>query len=138
VLARGHLDHARLIPGGIDPARAERLADRDEVLAAEPEERVDLIRPPRQPVLEPVAQRRLDEPTVPAARAPAAAITLEDDDALVRRGQQSRPQTGEAAADDRQVAARLPLERRKRLRSGRRVEPEDAVLGVCERAAQPL
>jgi hypothetical protein len=84
-----------------------------------------------------MAQRRLDEAAVAAARAPAAAIALEQDDALVRRGQQGRPKTGEAAPDDRQVAPRLPLERRKRLRRRGRVEPEDALLGVGERAGQP-
>ena len=138
MLPRGHVDHAGLIPSGIDPARVERLADGGEVLAPEPEKRVDLIGPSRQPVLEPMAQRRLDETAVPAARAPAAAIALEQDDAFGRRGQQGCPQTGEAAADDRQVALRLTLERRKRLRRRGRVEPEDALLGVGERADQPL
>jgi hypothetical protein len=85
-----------------------------------------------------MAQRRLDEATVPAARAPSAAIALEQDNPLVRRRQQCRPKAGEAGADDRQVAARLPLEGRKRLRRSWRVQPEDALLGVGERAAQPL
>jgi hypothetical protein len=99
---------------------------------------VDLVRPARQAVLEPVAQRRFGEPTVATARPPAAAIALEQDDVLVRPRKQSRPQTCEAATDDGQVAARLALERRKRLGRGGRVEPEDALLGVGERAAQPL
>jgi hypothetical protein len=101
VLARGHVDHARLVPGGVDPEGVEGLADSGEVVAPKPEKRVDLIRPARQPVLEPVGKRRLDEPAVPAARTPATAIALEDDDALVRRRKQSGPQTGESTADDR-------------------------------------
>ena len=69
--------------------------------------------------------------------APAAAIALEQDHVLVRRGVDRRPEPGEAAADDGQGAARLPVERRQRLRRRRGVEPEDLLLGVGERAAQP-
>jgi hypothetical protein len=84
-----------------------------------------------------VRERRLGEAAVAAGRAPAAAVTLEQDDILVRRGEQSGPEPGEPAADDREVAARLAVERRQRVRRCRRVEPEDLLLGVREGAAQP-
>ena len=138
MLARGHVDHAGLVPGGLDAAGAERRADCCEVLAAQPEERVDFVRPPRQPVLESVTQRSLYEAAVTTTRTPPTAVALEEHDALVRRRQEGRPETGEPAADDRQVAPGLALERRERLRRDWRVEPEDALLGIGQRAAQAL
>jgi hypothetical protein len=85
-------DHPGLLPRGIDPALAERLPHGGEVLGTDPLELVDLVRPPRQPVLEPVGQRRLGESAVPAARAPAAAIALEQHHVLARAAVQRGPQ----------------------------------------------
>jgi len=85
-----------------------------------------------------VAQRSLHEAAVTTTRTPPAAVALEEHDALVRRRQEGRPETGETAADDRQVAPGLALERRERLGRDWRVEPEDALLGIGERAAQAL
>ena len=135
VRAGGHVDHARLLPGGVDPARGERLAHGGEVLRAQALEDVDLVGPAGQAVLEPVGERRLREAPVPPARAPAAAVTLEQDNVLVGRGKQGAPEAGEATAHDRELAGRLTLQRRERLRRGWRVQPVDPLLGVRERAA---
>ncbi len=137
VLAGGNVDEAVLLPGGVDAAGAERLADRPEVLVPELDEPVHLIRPAREPVVVPVRERRVEKAAVAPARSPAAAVALEQDHLLVRSREQGRPQAGEAAADDREVTARLALEWRQGIGGVGRVEPEDALLGVAEGSAQP-
>lgn len=127
--ASGNLDKAAVVPGGVDPAALHGLTDRREVLAPQLEHAVDLVRPARQSVLEPVRERRLEEAAVAPARAPAAAIRLEQRQVLALLSRlQRRPQTGEAAAHHPQLAAPLAHEGRQRLGRPRRVEPEDARL----------
>ena len=132
MLTRGDVDEAVLLPGGFDPAGVERRPDRVVVLVAQLDEAAHLAGPARLPVLEPMRERRVEETAVAAARAPAAAVALEQEDVLVWRREQRRPQAREAASDDRQVAAGLALERRQRLGRVRRIEPEDALLRVGE------
>jgi hypothetical protein len=132
---RRDVDHSGRVPGGVDGTGIECLPDRLEVLGAEPLERLHLIRPARHPVLEPMRQRRLEEASVAPAGPPPAAVALEENNLLVRRGVKRRPQAGEAATDDRQVAGDVPVQGRQRRRRGRRVEPEDLLLGVGKRVA---
>ena len=77
---------------------------------------------------------REHEPAVPARRAPAADVALEDDDVAGRLrllDANRRPQADVAAADDRHVGARTAGEGRRRGRvAGDFVEPQGAMHGT--------
>ena len=80
----------------------------------------------RQAVAETVGQRVLGEAAVATGRAERDVLRLDDEDvalgvALLR--DQRRPQAGEAAADDREIALELTRDRRARLGRGMRVQP---------------
>ena len=104
-----------------------------EVLAPEPLELDELVGEPREPVLEPVCQRRVREPAVAAARAEPARLTLEDDHVAARIAGlrvERRPEPGEAAADDAQIAV-------GRCRSGREPGPVGRARRARTAAARP-
>ena len=68
---------ARVLPAAVDPVALDRRAHRVEVLAAHPLERVELARPARAPVLDPVGERGRAEAAVAARRAEGELLALE-------------------------------------------------------------
>ena len=115
------------LEGAVDAVARDGVAKAFPVVVTQALQRVDLLGPAREPVVETVRDRGLDETAVTARRRPADATTLDEDDVAQRiglLGQQRCPETGEAATDHEQVGVAAPGKGLQRLGAARVVEPE--------------
>jgi hypothetical protein len=136
VRARGHVENADGLVARVDPEALDRLDDPSEVLAPELLEAGHLLAEALEAVGETVRQRGVAEASVTAARSERDPLALEDDDRGVRiglPGLDRGPEAGETAADDREVAAELPLRGGPGLGPVGGVEPEGPSLGIRKR-----
>ena len=126
------VEGAGLLEVAVDPLVAHERDELAQVAHALRLEDVDLVGEVAHAVVQAVGQRRCAEPAVPAARAVAHAVGLEDHDPQRRVGVDEgdrRPQPGEPAADDDDVGGDPLPERGSRGAGIARREPERAAGG---------
>ncbi len=132
---RRHIEAAGALEGAVDPIPRNGFADRVEIGVAEPQQLGHLIRPTGHAVAEPMGQARRAETAVATGGRPAQSRALQDHDLTVRvllEREQRRPETGEATADDREVAAEVAVDGRPRRRTVRPVQPQRCRAGPLQ------
>ena len=130
------VEHPGALEVAVDPVLANGRLDGVEVLDTEPLQRVELVAEPADTIRKTVRQARVAEAAVATRRRVGGAPRLEDDDVECRvalPGEQCRPETGETGTDDGEVALRLALEARFRVRRLRIVEPEHGRRRIAKR-----
>jgi hypothetical protein len=133
---RRNVKHSGALEPAIDVVLGDGCLDRVEVLEPHAIERVQLVRETTHAVGETVREAGVAEAAVAAGRCGSGAPRFEDHDlqrwpALF--GEQSGPEAGEPGADDRDVAVRIAIEWRRRLRRRAIVEPEHLGRGITQR-----
>ena len=124
---RSNMDHSGFLKPNFELVVCHELHDFPEVLIAKPEKGFHLARPMRQPIAQPVGQRRLQETSVARTRSETRDLGLENCDcpSRVTFGCHDRcPQTGEASADNHQVGSVSTADRRRGLGRIGRVRPK--------------
>src|SRR6185312_11598030 len=114
VLAGGNVEDADGLVTRVDRELVDRRRDAGEVVTPELLEAPHLLRKTRQPIREPVGERRVAEAAVPPARAECEPLAFQENDRALRvcpHRLDRRPEPGEPTADDSEIAVDLLLQR---------------------------